>query len=501
MKSNFSFLAILFLLCNSYSHSQFLNTNSNVTTTTLLQNLQGPGIQILFPATRNGGGLFTNNGITQIPYANGVIVSTGSIDENELNDTASINISTNFGQPGDIALNDIISPFLTYDHQYLEFDFIPLNDTVILEAIFATEEYNEKVNQQTADIFRIFVSGPGFTPNTVISTIPGTQIPVGINTLNNGQAAGISTGPCLNCNYFIDNVTTGAVDLVFDGYTTPLTFKFPVIVCETYHMKISIADVFDGNYDSALLFKGSGFRTFGQMQILVNNNTPFNDTVNICQGGSLSLSLPPGATYNWSTGDSTQSITITQPGTYSATIFNTATGCFAFTTNLVVIAQGSIQTPIINQNGNILSAPNIIPAPGITYQWSLNGAPIAGATQATLLIPGNGCYTLTIFENNCSSISNIICVTNTSIDEITNIQINITPHPVTSVSIMETSFDPGSTTTLHLVDVTGKTAIPSWQQQGTSFEIDKKNLPPGIYYLTLLNSNYKSVIRKKIVFL
>ncbi len=131
----------------------------------------------------------------------------------------------------------------------------------------------------------------------------------------------------------------------------------------------------------------------------------------------------------------------------------------------------------------------------------MNGAPIAGATQATLLIPGNGCYTLTIFEDNCSSISNSICVTNTSIDELTKIQIYITPHPVTSVSVVETFFDPGSTTTLQLTDITGKTVIPSWKQQGTSFEIDKKNLPPGFYFLTLSNSNYHSVIRKKIIFL
>ncbi len=336
-----------------------------------MQNLQGPGIQIIYPApiVMDGFGLFINNGITQIPYANGVIISTGPVDENEINDTAAFTNSTILGMPGDVTLNNIISPFLTYDHHFLEFDFISTSDTVLLEAIFATEEYNEKVNQQTADIFRIFISGPGFAPNTVISTIPGTQIPVGINTVNNGQSAGTSTGPCLNCNYFIDNVGTGAVDLGYDGYTSPFTFKFPVTVCETYHMKISIADVFDGHYDSALLLKGNGFRPLGQIQILVNNVPAApNDTVYICQGGSLTLSLPPGNFHSWVTGDSSQTITITQPGIYNAVIFNPTTSCFAFTSNLVVIAQGTIQTPVILQNGNILYAPNIIPAPGITYQ-------------------------------------------------------------------------------------------------------------------------------------
>ncbi|MDQ3049321.1 MAG: T9SS type A sorting domain-containing protein [Bacteroidota bacterium] len=503
MKINHFLSAVIFLTCNSFAYSQFLNTNA-ATLGSMIQNLQGPGLQILSPSGQyqSGCGLFTNNGISAIPYASGVIMSTGSIDENPLNDTSSFTNSTNFGLPGDVLLNDIIAPFLTYDNQFLEFDFVAGSDTVFIEAIFASEEYNEKVNQQTTDIFRILISGPGFAPNTTVSTIPGTQIPVGINTINNGQSTGTSTGPCLNCNYYIDNVATGAVDLGFDGYTTPFIFKIPVMVCETYHLKISIADVFDGNNDSFILLKGNGFRTSGTIPILVNNvPAPPNDTVYICQGGSLSLSLPPAATYSWSTGDTTQTIVITQPGVYSAAVFNSVNSCFAFTTSIVVIQQGSIQTPVINQNGNVMSSNNIIPAPGITYQWSLNGVPITGAMQDSITISGNGCYTLTIFENNCSSISNSICVTNTSFSEMAAYTIRLVPHPVTSVSILETFFEPGSTSTLHVVDITGKIALPSWEQTGNSFEINKKNLPPGIYYLEIQNSNYHGVIRKKIIVL
>lgn len=42
--------------------------------------------------------------------------------------------------------------------------------------------------------------------------------------------------------------------------------------------------------------------------------------VMLCQGGSVVLTASSGTSYQWSTGQSTQSITVSQPGTYSVVI-------------------------------------------------------------------------------------------------------------------------------------------------------------------------------------
>ncbi|MCS7074233.1 MAG: hypothetical protein NZ108_07185, partial [Bacteroidia bacterium] len=52
---------------------------------------------------------------------------------------------------------------------------------------------------------------------------------------------------------------------------------------------------------------------------------PLPPTATICTGSSLTLdALNPGATYLWSTGDTTKTITISSPGQYSVTVTNSA---------------------------------------------------------------------------------------------------------------------------------------------------------------------------------
>ncbi|MBK8875856.1 MAG: choice-of-anchor L domain-containing protein [Bacteroidetes bacterium] len=51
----------------------------------------------------------------------------------------------------------------------------------------------------------------------------------------------------------MDNVGTGA-ELSNDGFTVAIKIKFAVQPCVTYHIKMAIADVGDGLYDSQWLY-------------------------------------------------------------------------------------------------------------------------------------------------------------------------------------------------------------------------------------------------------
>lgn len=251
----------------------------------------------------------------------------------------------------------------------------------------------------------------------------------------------------------------------------------------------------DAIYDSQVIIKGESFLACSNLQI-VANNAPVSGVQYICAGGSLTLTAPPGPNYQWSTGDTTQSIIVTQPGTYS--MFFNEGNCFVFSEHITVTQQGSIQTPVISQSGTSFIS-TVIPAPGLTYQWNLNGVPIPGATQSTLPITSNGCYTLTIYEGTCESTSNVECITNTSLPELQANSIIVYPNPVTGTSQIETPFASGTVTQIELIDFTGRIVWSVTQIQDNNLQFEKGKLATGVYVLKLFNSDYDSSVFKKII--
>ena len=100
-------------------------------------------------------------------------------------------------------------------------------------------------------------------PNSVSATYPN-GMPVAINSLNSGvPGSSFSGSDCIsldNSSYYNDN-QPGNPYIQFDGYTTALPAGASVIPCETYHMKISIANVNDNTYDSGVFLKASSFNS------------------------------------------------------------------------------------------------------------------------------------------------------------------------------------------------------------------------------------------------
>jgi len=172
-------------------------------------------------------------------------------------------------RPGDADLNNILSGSTeTFDAAVLEFDFIPQSDFIRLNYVFASEEYPEYVCSDFNDLFALLLSGPnptGGNYNEVnIARIPGTNLPVGINTINPGVSGGgvgcdgaeesLEFSSLYNNNVFGESVQ-------FDGFTDKLEAVANVIPCETYHIKIAIADTGDGVLDSAIFLEENSFNT------------------------------------------------------------------------------------------------------------------------------------------------------------------------------------------------------------------------------------------------
>ncbi|MGE0635061.1 MAG: choice-of-anchor L domain-containing protein [Bacteroidia bacterium] len=280
------------------------------------------------------------------------------------------NRSTNNGLAGDAQLTSIAGTN-TFDATILEFDFIPYSDTIRFEYIYASEEYNEYVGLFN-DPMAFFISGPGFGTPYNMARIPGTTTPVSINTINNGYSPTCpATGPCVNCAYYFDNC--GGTTVQYDGFTTPMTAFAVVQPCQTYHIKIAIADALDRIYDSAVFLKAGSFTA--------------GDVANVELGTTVSDILEgcPGAGFTFTRLDSSDN---SQPVIVNYTLSGTATNGTDYSTisTTVTIPAGQNSTTL---NLNALADGTAEGSETVTVSLSSSGCNCSAPPTATINILNN----------------------------------------------------------------------------------------------------------------
>ena len=170
----------------------------------------------------------------------------------------------------------------TTDCATIQFDIIPATDSIKFNYVFASEEYNTFVCSNFNDIFGFFIKGPGIAgdvslapnfPDTKnIALIPGTILPVSINTVNNGTAGG---GTPTNCTFtpqgtaaYIDNTAAANFPFIhnrlkFNGLTKVLSAGVKVIPCQTYTLTLTVADVTDRAFDTGVFIEKGSLRSSG----------------------------------------------------------------------------------------------------------------------------------------------------------------------------------------------------------------------------------------------
>jgi gliding motility-associated-like protein len=215
-------------------------------------------------------GTFNRNGFTNFPISTGLVMTTGnvSVAAGPNNSTsASSQVSTGYTESA-------LSPYTTNtvnNSASLEFDFIAMADTFCFNYIFASEEYCEFVNTGYNDVFAFLLTGidPVTYTNTTrnVAVVPGSitasnpnGTPVAINNVNHGNHSGSSgtgTSPS-NSSYFICN-GGNSNGVQYDGYTTKLAAEGTIFSCNTYHMKLAIANVGDNSYDSGVFLEEGSF--------------------------------------------------------------------------------------------------------------------------------------------------------------------------------------------------------------------------------------------------
>jgi hypothetical protein len=313
-KFNYLLVTLVLTLLSTSSFSQYVQ--SQQTAQDLINNvLAGGGVQISNVTLIGDSaqvGQFDFATTVGLSINRGVVMTTGSITDQlvdnglsgTINSPAALGtLSTSFGNivdaGDDIDLNTIIGSFgtalpNTNNKAVIEFDFIPSGDSLRFNYIFGSEEYNGFVCSQFFDCFGFFISGPGITgPYTGnaknIAIVPGTNLPVSMNTINDGIGNGgtlCPPGGLNNSAYFVDNQNSQNFGVY--GFTTMLTAETSVQCGETYHIKLVIANGVDNGYDSWVWLEAESFNS-SIPSFTTGNLLPDSSAVEGCTEGTLTF--------------------------------------------------------------------------------------------------------------------------------------------------------------------------------------------------------------------
>lgn len=188
------------------------------------------------------------------PGDTGVILSTGRANE-YTNSSGQANQDTNQSRNTNGENNNsdfnAAAGTNTYDASYIDVTFIPDNDTLTMQFIFASDEYPEFQNSVYQDFVGVWVNG--------------TQVDL---TIGNGDTDPGNLNSTNNENLYLDN-TNDAYNTEMDGLTVTMTLTMTVNPGVENTIRIGIADVSDSNYDSSLLIAGDSVQT----SLIVNDDS------------------------------------------------------------------------------------------------------------------------------------------------------------------------------------------------------------------------------------
>lgn len=366
---------------------------------------------------------FSNGNTTNLGLTSGIVMATG--DVTGLAGPASNFWSADMGGGGDPQL-DNISGSSTYDAAVLEFDFLPLDNIVSFRYVFGSEEYLEYVGSSYNDAFGFFITGPnpggGNYTNQNIALIPGTSVPVAINNVHSTSYS----------QYYVNNEALGGQTIVLDGFTTVLTALANVVPCQSYHIKIAVADAGDHVLDSGVFLEANSFST-DALDIIVTYSSGASAAEGCSQATvTVTIGSPPANNYsvNYTLGGTAvnadftnnipTSVVIPAGQTSTSFILNPVLDGLTEGTEYVVfglpnpcgtgyvydtvwVSDNTQMTIDAGLDQTICNGLQPVPlgvtvnggAPNYTYNWS-NGA---GTTQQVNVSPGVGTTTYTVTVN------------------------------------------------------------------------------------------------------
>ena len=212
----------------------------------------------------------------RFPLEKGIVLSTGRVSvipqQNESPNTSS---SMREGRGGDEDLSRMVNRPV-YNSTVIEFDFVPLYDSLYFDYVFGSEEYPEYVGSPFNDVFCLLIEGPNFPRPVNLARVGDRGTTVMINSVNHKK----------NSNYFIPNFSFSPDEqfshtIEYDGFTTLLTAACRVTRGKVHHLKIAIGNVNDYAYDSGVFLRAGSFGSRGDVNGAMRFSIPFDFDVRV----------------------------------------------------------------------------------------------------------------------------------------------------------------------------------------------------------------------------
>jgi len=305
------------------------NVNAQITITPsqtaqdLAQMLVGQGViminpTLVCPTVANGKFSFGTN-VSDIGIDSGIVLTSGAVINTPgmwgqsygISNPASLSADMSNNTAGDADLTTLINsnapagsyPVGTNDACILSFDFVPAGDTIKFDYVFASDEYTT-YNCSINDVFGFFISGPTYPTPQNIALVPGTtNVMVGISTVNDGTGAYGNDACSYNTfghgaytQYY--NSNAGGANIVYNGFTDVFTAVAAVIPCDTYHLKLAIADASDYILDSGVFLKAGSLNSIGISLDPVSTeggNSTEPHCIRGCKPGEIEFNRPTAA--------------------------------------------------------------------------------------------------------------------------------------------------------------------------------------------------------------
>ncbi|SFJ89299.1 choice-of-anchor J domain-containing protein, partial [Myroides guanonis] len=214
----------------------------------------------------NGIGYFKKND-SDFGFEEGVILATNGVryamgpgGQTEGND--------NYSWLGDDDLQKLLSDNGqdrdNHNASVIEFDFVPIVDTLKFDFIFASNEYGPSYQCSYSDVFAFFLTDLTTDEVSNLAVVPGTTIPVSVTTIHDAKYQGGQTCGDENKEYFDKyygqyGLPVQNNPINYGGITVPMTAKSAVVPGRKYHIKLAIADYGDPGVNSAVFLKGGSF--------------------------------------------------------------------------------------------------------------------------------------------------------------------------------------------------------------------------------------------------
>ncbi|MFT3911262.1 MAG: T9SS type A sorting domain-containing protein [Ferruginibacter sp.] len=274
------------------------------------------------------------------------------------------------------------------------------------------------VTPSTTTTYSVTVSTAAGCSTTTSTTVTVNPRPTGVisgsTSYCNGQPTTTSLSIALTgAGPWSGTLSPGAIP--FSGSSSPITVSVTPSSTTTY----TIATL-NGSQCSSIAADLTGSATVTINPLPATPTITPAGPVTQC-GGTVTLTASTPGAWQWNLegspigGANNQTLVVSASGNYSVTVTNEF-GCSATSAVTSVTINPLPATPTISAGGPITfcegGSVTLTSSSATNNQWNLNGSPIGGATNSTLVVTASGDYTVTVTNGfGCTATSAITTVT------------------------------------------------------------------------------------------